>query len=290
MTTAVPTTVGDRGIDFSFANPNLEGTYKAGGRFIIRYSAGAGTEGLLRDKPNKICEPKRIRNSVAKGLDFIANSEWYESRVTEGAAAGKADGGADLAFWKTMGLARGAAIYVSWDAAPVKSKWKYVDAYFKAYRNALDGYYKVGCYAGTPYLRHAFAKKLIDYGWRPNASSWSNDKLPYQPATNTVAQRRALVTQALKATPAAIYQTGNYWWKKSADENLILRPCGSHLQALAAGAKPDAPSPKPPSQDKPHYGEEYPWALISKSREYAVILNDDGSIDVRRDGTHIRSL
>jgi len=290
MVTAVATKPGDRGIDFSFADVPLDGTYKAGGRFIIRYSAGAGTAGLLKDASNKICEPHAIADAVKEGLDFIANSEWYESRMTEGAAAGAADGKADLSFWKNRGLARGAAIYCSWDAAPVRSKWTKVDAYLKAYRKALRSYYKVGCYAGTPYLRHALAKKLIDFGWRPNASSWSNDDLPYQPTTTTAHQRVALRAQALKATPAAIYQTGNYWWKKQADENLILRPCGSHLQALSLTSEPKTPSlPAATPGAKPYYGEgPTQWALISKSREYAAILQDSGRIDVRRNGKHVR--
>ena len=288
MTTAVATVPGDRGIDFSFANPNLAGTYKAGGRFIIRYSAGAGTAGLLKDVSNKICEPGTIAKAVSKGLDFHANSEWYETRLTEGASAGKADGKADAAFWKDMDLARNSAIYCSWDAAPVKSKWAKVDAYLDAYRNALNDYYLVGCYAGTPYLRHALAGKLIDFGWRPNASSWSNDKLPYQPATNTVAQRNTLLAKALKATPAAIWQTGNYWWSKSADENMILRPSGSHLQALSKIAvKPD--TPKPTTPEKPHYADG-PHALVSNSQAWAMFMEDDGTVQVRHNGKLVRKL
>jgi hypothetical protein len=208
---------------------------------MLRYSAGVGN--THSDVQWKLCRPGEIAAAVAAGMDFIANSEWYESRVTEGAAAGRADGSADLAFWKSRGLHRGAAIYVSWDAAPVRAKWPQVDAYLAAYKTALSGYYVVGAYAGTPYLRHALNAGVIRFGWRPNAGSWSDDGLPYQPAH----QGRHNLAQAQGATPAAIWQTGNYWYGKDADENLILRtPCGSHLQAA------QAPAPAPTSAPAPH--------------------------------------
>jgi hypothetical protein len=233
--------VGQLGVDYSGYRPAAGKVRKDGANFIIRYSAGAGNS--QANTQWKLCGKGEIAAAVNVGMDFIANSEWYESRITEGAGAGKADGTADLAFWKSRGLAKGATIYVSWDAAPLTSHWAGVDAYLKAYNAALKGYYHVGAYAGTPYLKHALSKGIILYGWRPNAGSWSNDGLPYQPSTNSAAKRAALVVQANGHTPAAIWQTGNYWYSKNADENLIVRPnVGSHLQALR---------PKPPVPDKP---------------------------------------
>jgi hypothetical protein len=53
------------------------------------------------------------------------------------------------------------------------------------------------------------------------------------PATRTL-KRLALVAQGLAATPANLWQTHNYWYGKSADENLVVRaPVGSHLEAKA---------------------------------------------------------
>jgi hypothetical protein len=183
----------------------------------------------------------------------------------------------------------------------VSSKWKAADAYLRAYRTALAGYYRLGGYAGTVYLRHALAAKIIDYGWRPNAGSWSNDGLPYQPDTSTAAKRQLLAVAALKATPAAIWQTGNYWWSKGADECMILRPAGSHLQALGVkapvvAAKPAKPAPKPAPKPTPHPAPHYPApagnakALVSTDRGWAYIPTDDGRIDVRHNGVHVRYL
>jgi hypothetical protein len=227
--------VGDVGVDFSGANLAASRIRGDGGKFMLRYSAGMGNTSPR--SAFKLCKSGEIAAAVKAGMDFIANSEWYETRITEGAAAGKADGNADLAFWKSKGLNRGASIYVSWDADPLRSRWGAADAYLAAYNKALGGYYHVDCYAGTAYLRHALAAGLIQYGWRPNAGSWSNDGLPYQPPNSG----RGLIGRAQAATPAAIWQTGNYWYGKNADENILLRAhVGSHLQAVQA---PPAPAP-----------------------------------------------
>src|SRR6266536_803380 len=109
-----PLAVYDRGIDYSGLRPNpFSDPAKSGAKFVIRYSAGAGNN--RRDTQWKLCGKDELRHLVAAGYDVIANSEWSASRVTEGAAAGTADGAADLAFWKARGLAKGASIYVSWD-------------------------------------------------------------------------------------------------------------------------------------------------------------------------------
>jgi hypothetical protein len=238
--------VGDVGIDFSGADLQAKRIRHDGGLFMLRYSAGAG-----RHDPKaqfKLCKPGEIDTAVTAGVDFIANSEWYETRITEGGAAGRADGQADLAFWKSRGLNKGAAIYVSWDDTPRPGKWALADAYLEAYNGALGGYYAVDAYAGTSYLSHALGKGLIRFGWRPNAGSWSNDGLPYQPAH----QGRQHVAQAQGATPAAIWQTGNYWYGKGADENILLRAaCGSHLQATGHPVPHHDSTPDGPTLRRP---------------------------------------
>lgn len=264
-----PLQPGDLGIDYSGAHPAPATTVTNGGRFILRYSAGVGNS-----QPStawKLCGPHEIAHAVAAGLDFIANSEWYATRITEGKTAGAADGHADLAFWQSRGLARGATIYVSWDSDPSRAKWRKVDAYLAAYGNALNGFYRVDCYAGTKYLRHALRKKLIRYGWRPNAGSWSGDGLPYQPSKQQIAD--LLLGKAQSATPAHIWQTGNYWYGKTADENVILRaPVGSHLEAVHA--TDPAPTPIPPANYDMGPLLEAIMTLDRTSPEYQALLHD----------------
>jgi hypothetical protein len=224
---------GDVVIDYSYARPSLTEAKLNGAKAVIRYSAGAASDPAHPShaaNAGKLISADEFKAILAAGLDVIANDEWYETRVTEGYAAGVQDGRAATALWKTAGLAQGATVYCSWDAKPtVLKRWK-VRRYLKGWRVG-SAYYLPDLYAGTPALR-ALA---VRFGWRPNAGSWSNDGLPYQPYTGTAAARTSLVAEALPKTPAHIWQTGNYWFKKQADENLILRvPVGSHLETTAA--------------------------------------------------------
>jgi hypothetical protein len=168
---------GDLGIDFSGAAISAAQAKRDGAAFMLRYSAGVGNAQAATQW--KLCKAGEIAACEAAGLDFIANSEWYESRITEGAQAGAADGAADLGFWKTRGYAKGATIYVSWDAHPDPKLFDAVAAYLKAYGAALGGYYKVGLYGGTPALTEMLRRGVVSKTWRANAGSWSSDGLPY---------------------------------------------------------------------------------------------------------------
>jgi hypothetical protein len=260
---------GDLGVDYSGARPAPHATRHAGGHCIIRYSAGLGN--TQPATAFKLCGRNELHDAIAAGLDVIANSEWYESRITEGADAGKVDGEHDLRFWRSRGLAKGASIYVSWDEDPDPAHWPAAIAYLKAYDAELGGHYHVDCYAGTPFLRHAKQAGVIRYGWRTNAGSWSNDGLPYQPNTRTARARAQLVKRAVDATPAHIWQTGNYWFNNGADENLIVRtPVGSHLEAHHGGRP--GPGPKPPVPPKPQPGAH---RLVSSDGNHVLTVSND---------------
>jgi hypothetical protein len=151
-----------------------------------------------------------------------------------------ADGRADLAFWKSRGLAKGRRDLRVVGRRPVRRSGRPP--------TPTCGPTGPGSPATTArrLRRHpvpAARPRREDHRLRvaPERRLVVERRLPYQPATSTAAQASAARRAALKATPAAIWQTGNYWWSKGADECLILRPCGSHLQALAAApvaAKP----------------------------------------------------
>jgi hypothetical protein len=304
---------GDFGIDFSGfrldgknGRPTLAQARHDGAKFIIRYSAGAGN--TIQQTQWKLCGLHEITDAVAAGLDFIANTEWHESRVTMGASAGRADSLADLAFWKERGYAKGAVIIASWDAFPDPTKWAAADAYMRAYSAALQGYYLLGTYGGTPYLRHALNAGLISFAWRTNAPSWNHptglregDGLPYQPSRQTILQLIQAGTAQTK-TPAHIWQTGNYWYDKQADENVIVRSgLMSHLAAL--NRTPPQPQPgvtgggqptKPPEEDMAQIDSVSPeaakaigdaMALSLITRELAGATNKEGADGKRIPGT-----
>lgn len=262
--------------------------FKAGSRFNVRYSAGSGPTNLT-----KLCKIGEIQAIVAAGNDFIANSEWYETRVTEGAPAGKADGQKDLAFWNSRGLAHGSSIYPSWDSSPTPSLYDEVAAYIAAYNQALAGEYKCdGIYAGLQALHYlASTAKVIKHGWLPESTSFSNlPKNYYQPTREEAPLFASSIrAQAIGAgLQSLIWQTGNHWFGTSADEDLIVlgsNNFGSHLEAKSAGATipghpmiPPAGLSRVDSQATLTRGE----ALVSNNKKYAAIFqSSDGNFVVR---------
>ena len=225
-----------------------------GSRFRLRYSAGAGNSQSATAW--KLCKPGEIAAIVASGQDFIANSEWYEGRVTEGAAAGTADGAADLKFWESRGLAKGATIYPSWDAAPDPSKYSAVLDYLGHYNQALQGQYRAdGMYGGAAALAYLVAHAGLKHGWIPEATSWSG--LPnwyYQPTKAQLPETTAAVAKLAPGLSSIIWQNGNKWYNDGADENIIVLGAGnlgSHLQAGGAGPRPSADPGAGPSRTGP---------------------------------------
>ena len=222
----------DRGIDYSgLSLPAVDDPAKFGAKFIIRYSAGVGNDNA--NTQWKLCGRNELHSLVAAGYDFVANSEWTEGRIEEGATAGREDGLADLAFWQSRGLARTASIYVSWDRGqPNVAQHNAVAQYLAAYDAALGGYYHVDLYAGDVAIAAMQRANVIRYGWRGMADSWSGNGDWYQPGDDWLAAAKRLA----EVSPAHLAQNGNRWYDGQADEDVILRlPVGSHLEALTGG-------------------------------------------------------
>jgi hypothetical protein len=244
----------DRGIDFSGLKlPSLADPARSGARFIVRYSAGAASDPSHPSHEAvswKLCGLGELRDIVAAGYDFVANSEWTASRATEGARAGAEDGAADRTFWSDRGLARGASIYVSWDTGqPSSDRHPQLAAYLAAYERALGGKYHADLYAGDIAISAMLDLGRIRYGWRAMADSWSGNGDFYQPGTRWKAAARRLA----EVSDAHVWQNGNRWYDDGADEDVILKlPIGSHNEALA-GVLPgngQAKTAKPPHAAK----------------------------------------
>jgi hypothetical protein len=256
--------VGDFGCDYSSARPAPGKIVAKGGTFVVRYSAGAASVPGNPDhgrNASKLITPDEFAALDAAGLDIIANSEYDKTRVTQGASAGRDDGIADLALWKKCGLARGASIYVSWDATPFRTQWDNVAAYLTAYTEALGGFYGVDMYGGDPVLVEMKRRGLIQFGWRPPAESWNKNKDFFK-------SRDAAGVRAVSG--AHLWQNGHGWFKDGvhydADEDMILRlPLGSHREALAAGGAPPPPGPPPVTDDVP------PWPFPDSDGFFGII-------------------
>ncbi|BBH70806.1 hypothetical protein ACTI_74910 [Actinoplanes sp. OR16] len=230
----------DRGIDYAGFRPHpITGPAAHGAKFVIRYSAGVGN--TRHTTQWKLCGRDELHRLLRAGYDVIANSEWYESRVTEGAKAGTADGAADLAFWRERGLARGASIYVSWDEGqPDHHRHGRLAAYLAAYQRALNGHYHVDLYAGDVAIADMRARGLIRYGWRAMADAWSDNGHFFKPG----ADWRDHAAKVRQVSAAHLWQNGNRWFEGQADEDVILRlPVGSHREAASAGHPSLRPDP-----------------------------------------------
>src|SRR6185437_15333290 len=271
-------TVGSLGLDSSGAVLDEQDAFRMGSRFRLRYSAGAGNSQSATAW--KLCKPGEIAAIIASGQDFIANSEWYEGRVTEGAAAGTADGAADLQFWESRGLAKGATIYPSWDAAPDPSKYSAVLDYLGHYNQALQGQYRAdGMYGGAAALAYLVAHAGLKHGWIPEATSWSN--LPnwyYQPTKEQLPETTAAVAKLAPGLSSIIWQNGNKWYSNGADENIIVLGAGnlgSHLQA--GGATHASPAAAPHQVVAPG-GTGRPWpAYMPAGHYFGLITGPDQS-------------
>lgn len=232
--------VHDRGVDVSGARI----TTKSGApgnpfKFVIRYSAGAGNTAHATQW--KLCEIDELHKLLALGYDFVANSEWSEDRIESGAAAGRADGIADLAFWKARGLAKGSSIYVSWDKASSPHLYDAVDAYLAAYNTALAGYYHGDLYGDDKAIAEMKRRGRIRYGWRSMSDSFSDDGHFYRPGSDWA----DAATKVAAVSQAHVWQDGNTAFSGGADEDVILRlPIGSHLEQAGGST---TPAPRPPS-------------------------------------------
>jgi hypothetical protein len=294
--------VGDRGLDWAGARPDPAGVAHNGAKYVFRYSAGAG-----RNRPDtqfKLCQPGEIAALEAQGLIFIANSEWYETRCTEGAAAGQQDGAADLAFWKSMGLSQGSTIVVSWDAAPNPAAYQAVYEYLVTYNAALQGYYVGdGLYAGIPALIHFSQLGITRLGWIPEAASWSVPQVKldtlgisappavttwdlWQPTPSQVAPASGYLLSQLAGHQLSkiIWQDGNHWYGGGADENIVLAVGSTPAPPAPAPAPTPAPAPNPapvsttglpphlvrPGEDYVSIAHLYPQAWITPQTLQAI--------------------
>jgi hypothetical protein len=285
---------GTHGIDSAGASINEHSAYANGARFRLRYSAGAATSpGNSSHARNayKLCKPGEIKSIVAAGELFIANDEWYETRVTEGANAAKQDAPATLDFWRGNGLAKGSTIMLNLDAAYDSSKLGAIEAYIDETNRAWGGYYLADGFYGPLPLVVALSKTgRTKHGWIPMSASWSAPKkllhdlgISAPPAVTTWDLWQPTASQLAPAMKyllslmdghklvSCIWQTGNHWFNGGADEDVILisGPLGSHNEASSGApvVKPPAPPAKPPAATL-----HRPWPGYMKPGNYFGLI------------------
>jgi len=231
-------------LDYSFARPDLSQVQKdAIG--VLRY--------ICPDSPSthgKILFPAECDQILARGLDLALNFEWYEGRCNEGASAGSADGATALQMAKALGYPRGSCIYFSHDTGVYN--WPNIDAYFRAVRTALGGYYRLGAYGSNALVGHLHTAGLIDKGWQTLA--WSN---------------------GARDPWAVLYQDGKQLYNGAADNNQVT---GSVAGWLGESAQSASASELTTSQD---------WFDMATQADLQKVVGDSISLLLYGDGPNV---
>jgi hypothetical protein len=90
------------------------------------------------------------------------------------------------------------------------------------------------------------------------------------------------LVRALAATPAHMIQTGNYWYAKSADENLILRTPGGEPHGRSRNTTPSGST----TGVYHGYAKEAAKVLLSADENVSLWLGPDGRLEIRKNHQH----
>jgi len=150
--------------------PRLSRFVAAGTESFGRYIA-RGLEGEA-----KVIKPAEAKAIAAVNKRVFLIYEGGAKEATLGAARGRENGLWALAYAKTLGAPKGAAIYltVDFDAGPADIL-AIVD-YFRAFGEALGGYYTLGAYASGYVCSTLFSRGLIKYRWLTMSSGFRGSK------------------------------------------------------------------------------------------------------------------
>lgn len=213
------------GIDFAFMpDPDgYAGIARNHATFVCRYSDGTGGG-------DKRTHPKEIAAAVERGIDFIANFEFFERTPEEGGASGREHGQADKDFWNSRGLHKGAGVIISWEPGNDHSKFTAVASFIEHYRDAIDR--PVGLYAGLPALLFMREHGVIDFTWLPMSSAASNINF------GDISQHEyaAKMLHVAEDHGLNMVQNRNRWYHGGADEDIIVNlPAKPFSQMQASG-------------------------------------------------------
>lgn len=176
----------------------------AGVTDVIRYIAA----GLVSDE--KVIKPGEARYLAANGirLGLVYEIGGHSS----GTSVGTRDGNFALAYAKTVGAPRGAVIWVTEDYDAQPSDYPGIAAYFRAFKAALGGYYRLGVYSNG-YIADRLARDgLIDTvdtdapmdteGGAPLI--WITDSTSFLGSRESVADGRYIMLQKLPRNTAGL--------------------------------------------------------------------------------------
>lgn len=250
--------VGNKLIDFSGLRPSVASLKANKCPGVFRYLAPP--KSVSPASQWKIITKAEFDSYIKAGIEVHLNWEWYQGRMLEGAKAGTQDGAYAYAAARALGYAKGATIYLSHDTSTRNDLQ--CAAYIRAFFAAQKGYYEARApYSGIGMVEAMHKMGLAVRIWQTLA--WSNGK---------------------KSAYANVYQNGHTWYNKQADEDVVMKlPLGGHLATLAATKPVVPPKPVPKPVALPYTAGAHQNLLTDLSRRYALVINDDGSVEVHKD-------
>ena len=155
-----------KGLDYSWARPNLDDVKSAGFDFVARYLSPIGS-----GKEISLPEAQQIRSH---GLGLALVFESYQFRPKEGRAAGVQDGATALANARAVGFPDDRPIYfaVDWDTTP--GDQVVIDEYLKGCAESI-GLSRVGVYGSFYVVERCATNGTATWFWQTYA--WSGGQV-----------------------------------------------------------------------------------------------------------------
>lgn len=235
---------------------------------VIRYIAA----GLVSNE--KVIKPAEARYLAENGIRL---GPVYEiSGRPYGSAVGARDGAFALAYCKTIGAPRGAVIWYTVDYDASAGDYSGIAAAFRAFRAALDGYYRVGTYS-SGYIADRLARDgLIDtvstdapmdpLGGAPLI--WITDSVGFAGSRSSIQGGRYIIRQLLPRNTAGLDTDPNVL------NPAIRAPDFAHLGTFIPWVTPDGTVTPPP--DPLTVVGSIEWMQYQLNKKAAAGLDVDG--------------
>lgn len=156
------------GIDYAWGRPDPESIKALGYSFVVRYLSHDSSKNLT------VAERKAL---VAAGLNVVIVWESTAGRALQGAAAGAADGAEARRQAALLGFGPKTVIYWAVDRDVDARHWDAIEAYGRAFGEAIRPTYTLhGLYGEYDLVREMVERrKLTPYSWQCGA--WSNGRM-----------------------------------------------------------------------------------------------------------------
>ena len=157
-----------RGVDYSWARPDLDCLYSKGARFVMRYGS--------RD-PSKNLSAPELNAIMTAGMSCGVFWQEGKTQMTRGYSGGQTDARDAKTLFDGLGLP-GIPVYFACDYSPPSGDWPKIDAYLDGAASVI-GRGRTGGYGGYPFISREFGNGKIAWGcqtyaWSGSPTQWDS--------------------------------------------------------------------------------------------------------------------